>query len=108
MSDNVNRPRHYQGDAVECIEAIEACCGHVEDHYRGTIMKYVWRAGRKTLNPVEDLKKARWYLERWINSVELAEAAEAEADKAFGPIYKYEQDLEREYRKRPIEWEDEK
>lgn len=61
----VDHPEHYRpGDGtVEAIDVIEAwrlgfCLGNV--------VKYIARAGVKTESPVEDLEKARWYLEREI------------------------------------------
>ena len=60
--DAVNHPRHYTGhpSGVECIELAE--------HYGfciGNAIKYLWRAGLKG-DAIEDLKKARWYLDREI------------------------------------------
>ncbi len=37
----------------------------------GNVLKYVWRAGRKAPDAIEDLKKARWYLDREIARLEL-------------------------------------
>ena len=62
MSDTVNKPPHYTHSAVEVIDAIEAWgLG-----YRlGNVVKYIARADHKG-NRLEDLKKARWYLDREI------------------------------------------
>ena len=68
--DVINHPKHYETDKVECIEAMEITQG------RGAVMsfclcnafKYLWRHNRK--NGVEDVKKAQWYLNKYI---ELAE-----------------------------------
>ena len=69
-SDPVNHPPHYQGK-VECIDAIEAALG--DDGFvaccRGNAMKYIYRAGRKG-ESVEDLRKAAWYLDRAIKTLE--------------------------------------
>jgi hypothetical protein len=69
-NDPVNHPPHYQGK-VECIDAIEAALG--DDGFvaccRGNAMKYLYRAGRKG-ELVEDLRKAAWYLERAIKTLE--------------------------------------
>lgn len=69
-SDPVNHPDHYQGK-VECIDAIEAALGDdgFVAHCRGTAMKYLYRAGRKG-ESVEDLRKAAWYLNRAIKTLE--------------------------------------
>lgn len=67
MTDNVNHPQHYTAGKVECIDAIEAATtgltGH-EAYSTGQVIKYIWRWKRK--NGVEDLQKARWYLDRLI------------------------------------------
>lgn len=61
--DLVNHPPHYTShpSGVECID--------ITEHYNfnlGNAIKYVWRAGLKSSSPVEDLRKARWYIEREI------------------------------------------
>ena len=63
MSDNVNKPPHYgQGD-IECITYIKDILTDEEliGYYRGNVAKYLHRWRYK--NGLEDLKKARWYLE---------------------------------------------
>lgn len=62
-ADPVNLPKHYTShpSGVECIT--------VTEHYGfniGNAIKYLWRAGIKSENPVEDLKKAAWYVNREI------------------------------------------
>ncbi|TAK26785.1 MAG: DUF3310 domain-containing protein [Myxococcaceae bacterium] len=64
MSDPVNHPPHYggEGNVYEAIKVIEAwelgfCLGNA--------VKYIARAGKKG-ERVEDLEKARWYLDREI------------------------------------------
>ena len=67
-SDPVNHPPHYKAGGVETIDFIEA----KDLNYRlGNVVKYVTRAEKKG-NPIEDLKKARWYLDREINARENA------------------------------------
>lgn len=64
--DMVNHPNHYQGK-VEAIDCIEAAVGglHGEEGYlTGNVIRYMYRWHKK--NGVEDLKKARWYLNRLI------------------------------------------
>jgi hypothetical protein len=60
--DSVNHPSHYTGhpSGVECIKITE----HM-NFCRGNAMKYLWRAGEKS-DELEDLKKARWYIDREI------------------------------------------
>jgi len=63
----VNHPVHYNTIPVECIT--------VTEHFNfnlGNVIKYVWRCDHKE-NPIEDLKKAQWYLEREIKRRENVE-----------------------------------
>lgn len=64
----VNHPQHYGGEnnQYEAIKVIEACG---LDFCLGNTVKYISRAGKKD-NIVQDLKKAKWYLERKIESLE--------------------------------------
>jgi hypothetical protein len=61
--DPINHPAHYTGhpSGVECITVTE----HM-NFCRGNAIKYIWRAGDKG-NELEDLKKARWYIDREIS-----------------------------------------
>ena len=65
MNDNVNHPKHYTShpSGVECIE--------ITEHFNfniGNAVKYCWRAGLKG-EQVEDLRKARWYIDREISRI---------------------------------------
>jgi len=61
--DVVNNPPHYTTGGVETLDFIEA----KDLNYRlGNVVKYVSRAGKKDSDPVQDLEKARFYLEREI------------------------------------------
>lgn len=65
MVDVVNSPPHYNQAGIECIDAIRAATGDGFQYYlQGNIMKYLWRYRYK--NGIEDLKKARWYLDALI------------------------------------------
>lgn len=68
--DPVNKPDHYNVGAIEAIEAIKASMPENEfrGYLKGNLMKYVWRYDYKG-KPVEDLRKARWYLERLIEEL---------------------------------------
>lgn len=71
-TDNVNHPSHYTAGKVECIDAIEAATSGLEGIQAvctGNVIKYIWRWRRK--NGVEDLRKARWYLDKLIESEEV-------------------------------------
>jgi len=71
--DMVNKPPHYQSAEVECIDAIKAATGDgFGYHLQGTVLKYLWRYQHKG-NPVQDLKKARWYLDKLIEWCDPAE-----------------------------------
>lgn len=66
MSDAIN-PSHYTShpSGVECIE--------IARHHNfnvGNTIKYLWRAGLKHDDVLEDLQKARWYLQDEINRLE--------------------------------------
>jgi len=64
-SDLVNHPPHYQsGNGIEVIDVIESF-GLDRNLYRGNVVKYVLRASKKG-SEVQDLEKARWYLDREI------------------------------------------
>lgn len=62
MNDKVNHPPHYAGNGLEAIQVIE---GFSLGFHLGNVVKYVLRAGRKG-QAIEDLQKARWYLDREI------------------------------------------
>ena len=61
--ETVNHPQHYNKhpSGVECIDIVE----HF-DFNLGSAIKYIWRAGLKSSDAIEDLKKAKWYIEREI------------------------------------------
>lgn len=68
MSDNVNHPNHYNQGGIECIDAIKAATvgkTGIEAFCVGNAIKYLWRYEEK--NGLEDLKKARFYLNRLIS-----------------------------------------
>jgi len=71
VDDPVESPVHYNTGSVECIEAIKASMSDTEfeGYLKGNAMKYLWRYAYKG-KPVEDLKKAQWYLARLTEEVE--------------------------------------
>ena len=70
MSDSVNKPAHYNAGEVETIDGIKAALGEgFADYCKGNVIKYVWRCGKKG-DAVEDLRKARKYLEWAIEAME--------------------------------------
>lgn len=63
-ADPVNKAAHYNQGGIECIKAIEASMGPEEyaGFLKGQVVKYIWRYRHKG-KPVEDLEKARYYLD---------------------------------------------
>lgn len=71
--DSVNHPIHYNAAGIECIDAMEAMVSeaNVDTHVAycwQNAFKYLWRWPYK--NGLEDLKKARWYIDRIIQKME--------------------------------------
>jgi hypothetical protein len=67
--DMVNSPPHYNQTGIECIHAISAATDKGFKYYlQGNVMKYLWRFDYKD-KPLEDLQKAKWYLDRLIEEV---------------------------------------
>lgn len=81
MKDNINHPDHYISDnGLETIDVIEAWTKDLEGIdavCTGNAIKYISRWNKK--NGVEDLKKAKWYIERLI--------AHKETEETIKPIY---------------------
>lgn len=71
MDEKVNHPDHYGGDTTyEAIKVIEAW---ELGFHLGNSVKYICRAGKKDPEAeLEDLHKARWYLDRKIAALENA------------------------------------
>ena len=68
MAESIDHPPHYtmHPSGVECIAITEWMNFNL-----GNAMKYIWRSGHKLgVNDIEDLKKARWYLDREIQRLE--------------------------------------
>ena len=90
--NNINHPAHYCQGGIECIEATKAATiglMGMEAVCTANAIKYLWRWKRK--NGTEDLKKARWYLDRLIKEVEdgvrtarIPEGNSTEDDRASG------------------------
>ena len=73
MTDSINKPNHYTFGKFECIDVIEELSKQnnlqgAEGFLYGNIIKYLWRYKHK--NGIEDLQKARWYLDRLISNTE--------------------------------------
>lgn len=67
MADVVNHPPHYNEhpSGIECITVTE----HM-NFCLGNAVKYIWRAGLKSPDALQDLRKAEWYVRREIERLE--------------------------------------
>ena len=65
--DNVNSPQHYQGkvECIDCIESATAGLNGIEAYCTGNAIKYLYRWKKK--NGIEDLKKAKYYIDKIIS-----------------------------------------
>lgn len=76
VADLVNHPPHYSdgpkhskcGETIECIDV-----ARTHGFSRGNAIKYLWRAGKKD-DVVQDLRKAIWYIQDEIATLEAKEA----------------------------------
>mgnify|MGYP001180404201 CR=1 FL=1 len=72
-TDNVNSPSHYTQGKTEAIDIIEDAISGAPSvqlgMLQGQVLKYLLRLWFKK-NPLEDAKKAQWYLRRLINKLE--------------------------------------
>ena len=65
--DLVNHPSHYTNGHIECIDAMVSAFGteQVRAYCKINAFKYIWRCDHK--NGDEDVEKAIWYLNNYIN-----------------------------------------
>lgn len=79
--DVVKHPSHYTQGGIECIDALTAMITPYEDPNDAALSwqvgKYIWSHPFKK-KPLEDLKKARYYLDRLIRLYEEKETGDAE------------------------------
>lgn len=69
MTNNVEHPKHYNSSPARCECGKRVECITVTEHMSfnlGNAVKYIWRADLKNDSPLEDLAKAKWYIEREI------------------------------------------
>ena len=71
--DDVDSPFHYNKGNIECIDAIKAASTkeEFEGYIRANVLKYVWRFRYK--DNIKDLRKAKWYLDKLIESLMASE-----------------------------------
>ena len=69
--DMVNHPKHYNQGGIECIDALKAATvgkRGIEAVCVANVIKYLWRYEEK--NGIEDVRKAKWYVERLLKELE--------------------------------------
>ena len=74
-ADMVNHPNHYNYKSMECKDIIDVMCEGLngsEAYYMGAIVKYLYRYPKKN-NSVEDLQKAKTYIDMIIEKLESEE-----------------------------------
>ena len=75
VDDRVNHPSYYTSGKTEVIDVIEDAIknapGNSEAMLQGQVLKYILRMWLKD-NPVEDARKAQWYLDRLITKINSA------------------------------------
>lgn len=83
--DTVNAPSWYREhpSGVECIT--------ITEHFNfnlGNAIKYLWRAGLKTDDPIRDLEKAAWYVQREIDRLRREQTPKYTHDDEFSKAMK--------------------
>ena len=69
--DMVSHPKHYTQGSIECIDALKAATvgkRGIEAVCVANVIKYLWRYEEK--NGIEDVRKAKWYIERLLKELE--------------------------------------
>ena len=69
--DMVEHPRHYTQGGIECIDALKAATvgkRGIEAVCVANVIKYLWRYEKK--NGIEDIRKAKFYIERLLKELE--------------------------------------
>ena len=80
LNDPVNHPAHYTSGKIEVIDYIE---DQKLPYHLGNAVKYISRAGKKDKDKtVEDLKKAVWYIQRYIGLINQGDTADGATDCA--------------------------
>lgn len=99
--DMINHPDHYQSEngleVIDVIKEFTSGLEGIEATDTGNILKYICRWKKK--NGIEDLKKAKWYLEHLIDYVESTETTETitfDMEKNLKALYDLFQQLNNE------------
>lgn len=87
MTEKVDHPEHYNPGVYEVINIIE--------HYNlgfhlGNVLKYILRADKKHDTPKEDIEKAIWYLNRYLEKLEKETPDVSESNKGCSVIETYQ------------------
>lgn len=71
QSDMVNNPNHYANRQFEVIDVMKDTMTEerFKGYLEGCVTKYMMRWDKKG-NPLQDLKKAQWYLNKLIKTIE--------------------------------------
>jgi len=91
--ERVNHPDHYNAGGVECIDALASATADltgIEAFDTANAIKYLWRWKHK--NGVEDLKKAKWYIDHLIELKSPAKTGEPKCKCSFKPEFPEELD----------------
>lgn len=81
--ETVNHPSHYGGDVPLEHWKVAVALGWLNNAFIYNCTKYLWRYNKKG-NPLEDLKKARWYLDHEITRLENATTEQTAGDDRCG------------------------
>jgi len=70
IEDLINVPTHYKQHDLEAINGIKGSMSNeaFQGYLKGAVLKYLWRYKYKKA-PVDDLRKAKWYLEKLLQEV---------------------------------------
>ena len=81
-NDMVNHPAHYETNGIECIDAMIASQGAeaVRNYCVCNAFKYIWRHQHKGKSD-EDIQKAIWYLNRYLNLYDQKDEPETDKQK---------------------------
>lgn len=73
--DNVNHPAHYESGKYECIDVMVEALGAevVKGFCLGNAFKYLYRCQKKHDSPTEDVAKAKWYINKYLELSEVKE-----------------------------------
>lgn len=67
-TDNVNHPSHYETGKFECFDVMVEVLGTdvVKGFCLGNAFKYLYRCMKKHASPREDVAKAQWYINKYL------------------------------------------